>query len=116
MSSATKTTAAKTTAAMTTAEFRAAGTDLSERRRTDVSQGPVIDLAPAPIARFEKRRIIQPKIMPMNPASLSGERTPGAICLLSSGRSPEAVRSGEAASKSRHGAFDPGTGFCFARC
>jgi len=33
---------------MTTAEFRAAGTDLSERRRTGVSQGPVIDLAPAP--------------------------------------------------------------------
>ena len=40
--------AAKTTAPMTTAEFRAAGTDLSERRRTGVSQGPVIDLAPAP--------------------------------------------------------------------
>ena len=29
------------------AEFRAGGTDLSERRRTGVSRGPVIDLAPA---------------------------------------------------------------------
>ena len=29
-------------------EFRAAGTDLSERRRSGVSRGPLIDLAPAP--------------------------------------------------------------------
>jgi xanthine dehydrogenase YagS FAD-binding subunit len=33
---------------LTTAEFRAAGTDLSERRRSGVSNGPLIDLAPAP--------------------------------------------------------------------
>src|SRR3954454_17089390 len=30
------------------AEFRAAGTDLSERRRSGVSKGPLIDLAPTP--------------------------------------------------------------------
>jgi xanthine dehydrogenase YagS FAD-binding subunit len=29
-------------------EFRAAGTDLSERRRSGVSKGPLLDLAPAP--------------------------------------------------------------------
>ena len=29
-------------------EFRAAGTDLSERRRSGVSTGPLIDLAAAP--------------------------------------------------------------------
>jgi len=29
-------------------EFRAAGTDLSERRRSGVSRGPLIDIAPAP--------------------------------------------------------------------
>ena len=33
---------------VTTAEFRAAGTDLSERRRSGVSRGPLIDIAPAP--------------------------------------------------------------------
>ena len=41
-----------TTAAMTaappSAEFRAAGTDLSERRRSGVSRGPLIDIAAAP--------------------------------------------------------------------
>lgn len=40
-----------TTAAMTVpgaAEFRAAGTDLSERRRSGVSAGPLIDIAPSP--------------------------------------------------------------------
>ena len=38
-----------TSASMTaSAEFRAAGTDLSERRRSGVSQGPLIDLAAAP--------------------------------------------------------------------
>ncbi len=41
-----------TSAAMTTpaqnAEFRAAGTDLSERRRSGVSRGPLIDLAASP--------------------------------------------------------------------
>ena len=30
------------------AEFRAAGTDLSERRRSGLSQGPLIDIAAAP--------------------------------------------------------------------
>ena len=37
-----------TTASMTAAEFRAAGTDLSERRRSGVSQGPLIDIFGAP--------------------------------------------------------------------
>ena len=39
-----------TSASMTgaTAEFRAAGTDLSERRRSGVSKGPLIDIAPTP--------------------------------------------------------------------
>jgi xanthine dehydrogenase YagS FAD-binding subunit len=36
------------TATLARAEFRAAGTDLSERRRSGVSTGPLIDLAPAP--------------------------------------------------------------------
>jgi xanthine dehydrogenase YagS FAD-binding subunit len=35
-------------ASPTTAEFRAAGTDLSERRRSGVSRGPLIDIASAP--------------------------------------------------------------------
>ena len=39
-----------------------------------------------------------------------------AICLLSSGRTPETLRSGEAASISRHGALEPGTGLRFALC
>src|SRR5487761_968603 len=30
------------------AEFRAAGTDLSERRRSGISRGPLIDLVPSP--------------------------------------------------------------------
>jgi xanthine dehydrogenase YagS FAD-binding subunit len=34
--------------AMTVAEFRAAGTDVSERRRSGVSTGPLIDIAAAP--------------------------------------------------------------------
>jgi xanthine dehydrogenase YagS FAD-binding subunit len=34
--------------AIETTEFRAAGTDLSERRRSGVSKGPLIDLAPTP--------------------------------------------------------------------
>ena len=34
--------------ATATAEFRAAGTDLSERRRSGVSKGPLIDIAAAP--------------------------------------------------------------------
>jgi xanthine dehydrogenase YagS FAD-binding subunit len=37
-----------TTASIHTAEFRAAGTDLSERRRSGVSRGPLIDIAAAP--------------------------------------------------------------------
>jgi xanthine dehydrogenase YagS FAD-binding subunit len=36
------------TAFTRTAEFRAAGTDLSERRRSGLSQGPLIDIAAAP--------------------------------------------------------------------
>ena len=36
------------TAAIQTAEFRAAGTDLSERRRSGVSKGPLIDISAAP--------------------------------------------------------------------
>jgi xanthine dehydrogenase YagS FAD-binding subunit len=37
-----------TSASMTAPEFRAAGTDLSERRRSGVSIGPVIDITAAP--------------------------------------------------------------------
>jgi xanthine dehydrogenase YagS FAD-binding subunit len=37
-----------TSASIHAAEFRAAGTDLSERRRSGVSQGPLIDIAAAP--------------------------------------------------------------------
>jgi xanthine dehydrogenase YagS FAD-binding subunit len=37
-----------TSASIQASEFRAAGTDLSERRRSGVSRGPVIDLEPAP--------------------------------------------------------------------
>jgi xanthine dehydrogenase YagS FAD-binding subunit len=36
------------TAAATSAEFRAAGTDLSERRRSGVSRGPLIDIKTSP--------------------------------------------------------------------
>ena len=50
---------------------------------------------PAPTAILEKRRIIQPKIVPMKPASFSGERIPGSIGLSSSGLSAETLRSGE---------------------
>ena len=41
-------TSATMTASVHSAEFRAAGTDLSERRRSGVSKGPLIDLAAAP--------------------------------------------------------------------
>ncbi len=41
-------TLASMTASAQRAEFRAAGTDLSERRRSGVSKGPLIDLAAAP--------------------------------------------------------------------
>lgn len=41
-------TSASMTASAPHAEFRAAGTDLSERRRSGVSRGPLIDLAVAP--------------------------------------------------------------------
>jgi xanthine dehydrogenase YagS FAD-binding subunit len=37
-----------TSASMTAPEFRAAGTDLSERRRSGVSRGPVIDITAVP--------------------------------------------------------------------
>ena len=36
------------TSSIQAAEFRAAGTDLSERRRSGVSQGPLIDITAAP--------------------------------------------------------------------
>src|ERR1700738_3438377 len=39
---------ASITASTQTAEFRAAGTDLSERRRSGLSRGPLIDIAAAP--------------------------------------------------------------------
>jgi len=41
-------TSAAMTASIYPAEFRAAGTDLSERRRSGVSRGPLIDLAASP--------------------------------------------------------------------
>ena len=41
-------TSAAMTASVQPAEFRAAGTDLSERRRSGVSTGPLIDIAAAP--------------------------------------------------------------------
>ena len=41
-------TSASMTASAQTAEFRAAGTDLSERRRSGVSKGPLIDITAAP--------------------------------------------------------------------
>jgi xanthine dehydrogenase YagS FAD-binding subunit len=41
-------TSASVTASTASAEFRAAGTDISERRRSGVSKGPLIDLAAAP--------------------------------------------------------------------
>jgi hypothetical protein len=68
---------------------------------------------PAPIAILEKRRIIQPNTMPMKPACLSGERTPGAVGLTSSGRTAETFRSGDAAIIARQGALEPGTGCRF---
>ena len=52
----------------------------------------------------------------MKPASFNGERMPGAVGLASSGRTLAALRSGEAAIISRHGALDPGTGLRFAFC
>ena len=54
--------------------------------------------------------------MPMKPTCFSGDSIPGAVRLLSSGRTPEALRSGDAASISRHGALEPGTGFRLAFC
>jgi len=42
--------AATATVAIDAPEFRAAGTDLSERRRSGVSRGPIVDLAAAPDA------------------------------------------------------------------
>lgn len=41
-------TSASPTSSTPMAEFRAAGTDLSERRRSGVSRGPLIDIAPSP--------------------------------------------------------------------
>src|SRR4029077_11800909 len=69
---------------------------------------------PAPMARFENRRIIQPNMVPMKPASFSGERTPGDMCLESSGRVADTTMSGDAAISSRHGALEPGAGFRLA--
>src|SRR5207253_9557618 len=45
-----------------------------------------------------------------------GDWTPGAVVLESSGRTLETLRSGDAASISRHGALEPGTGFRLAFC
>src|SRR5260370_17130394 len=59
---------------------------------------------------LDMRRIIQPKIVPMKPASFKGERIPGSVGFVSSGRTAEAERSGEAAIISRHGALEPGVG------
>ncbi len=42
------TAAATMAAGREAAEFRASGTDLSERRRSGVSRGPLIDIPPAP--------------------------------------------------------------------
>src|SRR6266478_5022487 len=66
------------------------------------------------MARLENRRIIQPKIAPMKPASFSGERTPGDVCLESSGRVADTVISADAAISWRHGALEPGAGFRLA--
>ena len=41
-------TSASMTASAKVSEFRAAGTDLSERRRSGLSRGPLIDIAAAP--------------------------------------------------------------------
>ena len=41
-------TSASLAVATQAAEFRAAGTDLSERRRSGISTGPLIDIAAAP--------------------------------------------------------------------
>ena len=41
-------TSASVNASIASAEFRAAGTDISERRRSGVSRGPLIDLAAGP--------------------------------------------------------------------
>ena len=41
-------TSASMSASTPSAEFRAAGTDLSERRRSGVSQGPLIDITARP--------------------------------------------------------------------
>src|SRR5260221_4015460 len=71
---------------------------------------------PAPIAMLDIRRIIQPKIVPMSPASFNGERMPGSVGLLSSGRTAQVARSGEAAISSRHGALEPGVGGRFELC
>src|SRR6266446_251728 len=55
-------------------------------------------------------------MIPMKPASFSGERTPEDIGLLSSGRTADTLISGAAAIMSRHGAFEPGTGLRFEFC
>src|ERR1700674_2698900 len=66
------------------------------------------------MARLENRRIIHPKMVPMKPASFSGERTPGAVGLESSGRVADTMISADAAISSRHGALEPGAGFRWA--
>src|SRR5258708_38338913 len=71
---------------------------------------------PAPIAMLDIRRIIQPKIVPMSPASFNGERILGSVGLLSPGRTAEVARSGEDAISSRHGALEPGVGDRFELC
>src|SRR5579864_1120844 len=66
---------------------------------------------PAPTARFEKRRNIQPNTAPMKPASFSGERMPGAVGRLSSGLVDDTLISADAAISSRQGALEPDAGF-----
>ena len=56
------------------------------------------------------RRIIQQNIVPMKPASFSGERIPRTCGLPSSGRTADTARSGDAAINSRQGALEPGIG------
>ena len=65
---------------------------------------------PAPTTRLEKRRIIQPKTMPMKPASRSGERMPGVVGLAVLRAHAGCGEIGRGAISSRHGAFEPGAG------
>ena len=60
---------------------------------------------PAPTTMFENRRSIQPKIMPMRPTSLNGERMPGAVFASSAvGRDGEVGRRRDQVAPGRIGA------------